>query len=526
MNSADRAGDYHIIAGRINDLAWDGDSQRIIAVGDGRERFGHCITADSGNTVGEISGHASQINCVSIRQQRPLRAATGSDDTSLVFYHGAPFKFNTSFRGQHNKFVFGTAFSPDGTLLASVGADRRIWLYDGKTGEPKTRIEGEHTGSIFGVSWAKDAKRFATASADQTVRIWDAETGKAVQTWRMGDGVSVPDQQMGLVWPAGRDFVISVDLEGNLNYLANGTPNPTRVIRGHQKNVTAAGFINSTLFTGSYDGRVLAWDGDGAAHKVEGDSHSNYIAGLSPKGESELWSAGWDDALRVISVPEKRFVGTNTLGFQPKGLTTPSAVLVPSSNAIAIFNDGKQDEVPVKYSPTCIAAHGATVAVGGDDKLVHTYTLSGSSLQETGELRRATAAISALAFSPSGERLAVGAANGKIHAYAAKDWSLVTDRWSAHTGRITCLAWDSAGESAVSGSLDTNVMIWSVADPGKRVKALNAHKKRRVGCGLGREKGAEHGRGCRRQSVESVNRLRYPFYEHWSNGRILGIHRA
>jgi len=65
-------GEYHIISGRINDLAWDGDSQRIIAVGDGKERFGHCITADSGNTVGEISGHSSQINAVSIRQQRPL----------------------------------------------------------------------------------------------------------------------------------------------------------------------------------------------------------------------------------------------------------------------------------------------------------------------------------------------------------------------------------------------------------------------------------------------------------------------
>jgi hypothetical protein len=60
-------GDYHIIAGRINDIAWDGGSQRIIAVGDGKERFGHCITADGSNSVGEISGRTSQINCVSIR---------------------------------------------------------------------------------------------------------------------------------------------------------------------------------------------------------------------------------------------------------------------------------------------------------------------------------------------------------------------------------------------------------------------------------------------------------------------------
>lgn len=49
-------GEYHIIAGKINDIAWDGDSQRIVAVGDGKERFGHFVTADSGNSCGEISG--------------------------------------------------------------------------------------------------------------------------------------------------------------------------------------------------------------------------------------------------------------------------------------------------------------------------------------------------------------------------------------------------------------------------------------------------------------------------------------
>jgi WD40 repeat protein len=140
-------GEYSIIAGRINDIAWDGDSQRIIAVGDGRERFGHCITADSGNSCGEVSGNSAQINAVSIRQQRPIRAATASDDTSMVFYHGVPFKFNTKLQDQHNKYIYGTSFNPDGSSLVSVGSDKRIWLYDGKTGEPQKQIgEGEHTG--------------------------------------------------------------------------------------------------------------------------------------------------------------------------------------------------------------------------------------------------------------------------------------------------------------------------------------------------------------------------------------------
>lgn len=483
-------GDYHIIAGRINDIAWDGDSQRIIAVGDGKERFGHCITADSGNSVGEISGHSSQINSVSIRQQRPLRAATGSDDTSLVFYHGAPFKFNTSLRGQHNRFIFGTAFAPDGSVFASVGADKKIWLYDGKTGEAKGQIgEGVHTGSIFGISWAKDSKKFATASADQTVRIWDAEAGKAVQTWRMGpEGTpSIPHQQMGVVWPAGRSdgLVISVDLEGNLNYLVDGTPTPTRVVRGHQKNITASAISGSTLFTGSYEGRVLAWDvSTGTADQVEGDSHSNYVAGFTTselRGAADVFSVGWDDTLRSISAPDKIFTGAAaSLSAQPKGIAAASGVaLVLTSDSIAVYSGGtKASSLAVKYTATCVAASGSTVAVGGDDKLVHIYSLSGTELKETDtELRRATSPISALSFSASGDKLAVGASNGKVYAFdTTGDWKLITDRWSAHTARITCLAWEESGKFAASGSLDTNVMVWSIEDPGKRIKALNAHK--------------------------------------------------
>ena len=183
-------GEYHINRS-ISDLAWDGDSQRIIAVGDGKERFGHCITADSGNSVGEISGHTAPINAVSIRQQRPLRAVTGSDDTTLVFYHGAPFKFQTSLRGQHSRFVYGVAFSPDGNTIVSVGADKGIWLYDGKTGEVKHQIgKDEHKGSIFSVSWSPDSKKVVTSSAGTYDSISQTVPTKDVQTKQSRSGTS------------------------------------------------------------------------------------------------------------------------------------------------------------------------------------------------------------------------------------------------------------------------------------------------------------------------------------------------
>lgn len=493
-NAESTKGEYHIIAGQINDIAWDGDSQRIIAVGNGKERYGHCITADSGNSVGEISGHSGQINCVSLRQQRPLRAATGSDDTSMAFFHGAPFKFNTSVRGKHDRFIYGTAFSPDGNHLVTVGADKRIWLYDGKTGEAVKEIgKGEHKGSIFGVSWASDSKRFVTCSGDQTVKVWDAETGKCTRSWRMGEegSVSVPDQQVGVTWPAGRSdgLIISLDLSGNLNYFSENSDKPVRVVRGHAKGITAADVSaqSALLWTGSADGQVKAWDlKTGLASSIDGAAHSNYVSSIAASEGGHVYSAGWDDTVRTIDAAQKSFAGSTIMtDGQPKSVSVAHAsgkvvTAVASTSGILLYIEGKEvAKQHLPSPPTAIAAHKDIIAAGSDDKTVRIFKLSGSALSPVAELTEANSAISTLAFSPAGTHIAAGTSMGKIFVFSssAGAWKLETNRWSAHTARVTSVSWSPDSSKAVSGSLDTNVYVWSLQDPGKRVKALNAHKE-------------------------------------------------
>ncbi|KAF2402348.1 WD40 repeat-like protein [Trichodelitschia bisporula] len=476
-------GEYAILAGRINDLAWDADNQRIIAVGSGRERMGHAFSWDTGNSVGEVAGHSGPINAVSIRQQRPLRAATGSDDASTVFYHGAPFKFQTSMRGQHERFVLGTAFSPDGTHLVTVGADRKIWLYDGKTGEPAKQIgEGVHGGSIFAVSWAPDSRRFATSSADGTVRVWDADAGTNTHTWRLapqGDKIPISEQQVGLTWPGGRNdgLVISIDLDGRLNYLYPDSDSPARVVDGHQKSITAALVHDGKVWTGSYAGAVRVWDAEGVARRVEGTGHSNYVSGFAGV-DGGVVSVGWDDTLRRIE--GGKFVGEGVkIGAQPKGVAAAGGrVYVLTAQTIVIVQGDKvEGKVDVPGDGTAISVHEDILAVGSADKKVRIYSLaSGKPVLTEAAPRSATGAISALAFSPQGGYLAAGVANGKILVYRTADWSVATDRWGAHTGRVTALAWEGE-ERCVSGALDTNVFVWSVKEPAKRVKAGQAHKE-------------------------------------------------
>lgn len=482
--------EYSIISGRLNDIAWDGESQRIIAVGDGREQFGRCITADSGNSVGEIIGHSKSINAVAVKPQRPFRAATVGDDSNVVFYHGAPYKFNEK-TSEHRGFVLGAAYSPDGSLLVTVGADKRIQLYDGKTGQP-TRVlgDGEHTGSIFAVSWSQDGKKLATASADQSVKLWDVESGSVIQTWTFGDGgVSVRDQQVGVVLPHGRTdgLIISVNLDGELIYLKEGQPDPARVIQGHSRGITALSGASdqkgTSLWSGSFDGRVCHWDvHSGTASSVDGQQHTNQVVKFASI-PGKTYSAGWDDTIRIVDEPAKTFLGQSIkLSAQPKdaAASAGSRLYVATVSGIAAYDNGKLiKETPLTYIPRALAVSGSCVAVGADNNMVKIYEGdSAGTITETESLKNSTGAISVLSFSKDGSHLAAGNSAGKIYVYKTNSWELVADRWSAHTARVTCIAWHDSGKFAASGSLDTNIFVWCLEkrQQGKRIKAANAHK--------------------------------------------------
>ncbi|KAL2055273.1 hypothetical protein ABVK25_004611 [Lepraria finkii] len=297
--------------------------------------------------------------------------------------------------------------------------------------------------------------------------------------------VSIPDHQVGVVWPAGRSdgLVISLNLAGDLNYLSEGTPQPQRVVQGHLKNTTTITSSTDksseqTFFTGSSDGRICSWDtATGTGEIIDGDAHTNYVSGLVPSA-GRIYSVGWDDTLRSIDVSAKTFIGSSTkTDGQPRGVATISdGTVVATHKSISILSQKDNSvikKISTSYSPTVIAAGTSHIAVGGDDSKHHMYGLDLDLYKEIQHPSQATA----LAFSPSSNNyLAVGFASGKIIVYEPNNPTPVTERWSSHTARVTSIDWDEKGEKAVSGSLDTNIFVWSIAKPGQRVNVGSCHK--------------------------------------------------
>jgi WD40 repeat protein/serine/threonine protein kinase len=81
----------------------------------------------------------------------------------------------------HGDWVLGSAASPDGTLLASAGADRLVKIWNVQTRKRLFTLAG-HAGKVLGLDFSADGQLLASSGEDKTVRLWDAQSGRALAT--------------------------------------------------------------------------------------------------------------------------------------------------------------------------------------------------------------------------------------------------------------------------------------------------------------------------------------------------------
>lgn len=128
------------------------------------------------------------------------------------------------------------------------------------------------------------------------------------RTYTIAD-TPVPEyQQVGNIWSRPEE-VISLSSSGDLNIFDTRSNSVSRVLSGHQKGITALArsAATSTLFSGSYDGRVHSFTkGGNECRPVKGAGHSNGVVALAATGD-RVASVGMDDSLRFIETSSTSF---------------------------------------------------------------------------------------------------------------------------------------------------------------------------------------------------------------------------
>ncbi|KAM7326236.1 hypothetical protein ACRRTK_014714 [Alexandromys fortis] len=427
--------EYQPFAGKIKDIAWTEDSKRIAVVGEGREKFGAVFLWDSGSSVGEITGHNKVINSVDIKQSRPYRLATGSDDNCAAFFEGPPFKFKFTI-GDHSRFVNCVRFSPDGNRFATASADGQI-------------------------SWSPDSTHLLSASGDKTSKIWDVNVNSVVSTFPMGSNVL--DQQLGCLWQ--KDHLLSISLSGYINYLDKNNPSkPLWVIK-----------VSPVLETGEND-------------SFSGKGHTNQVSRMTVDESGQLVSCSMDDTVRYTNLTLRDYSGQGVvkLDVQPKCVAVGPGgyTVVVCIGQIVLLKDQKKCfsiDNP-GYEPEVVAVHpgGDAVAVGGSDGNVRVYSILGTTLKDEGKLLEAKGPVTDVAYSHDGAFLAVCDASKVVTVFSVADGYSENNVFYGHHAKIVCLAWSPDNEHFASGGMDMMVYVWTLSDPETKVKIQDAHRLHHV----------------------------------------------
>ncbi|XP_006569606.1 actin-interacting protein 1 isoform X2 [Apis mellifera] len=478
--------EFHPIGGPIKDIAWSFDNQRMVVVGEGRERFGHVFMAETGTSVGEISGQSKPINSCDFRPTRPFRLITGSEDNTIAVFEGPPFKFKMT-KQEHTRFVQAVRYSPSGNLFASAGFDGKVFIYDGINSDLIGEIGSPaHQGGVYGVAWKPDGSQLLTASGDKTCKLWDIETRSLISEFNMG--TTVDDQQVSCLWQ--EKYLLSVSLSGFINYLDVDNPTkPLRIIKGHNKPITVLTLSpdRSTIYTGSHDGYITNWNAKtGENNRIQGHGHGNQINGMKAT-KNLLYTAGIDDTLRLVDIDTNMYTDTVIvkLDSQPRGLDIyKDIVVIATIRQITVTQDGRKiSNTSIDYEPSCISINqeNGDIAIGAtSDNMLRIYALSDTNLTLKMELQH-LGPVTDVAYSPDSKYLVACDTNRKVVLYTCPEYKLAHNReWGFHNARVNSVAWSPNSIMVASGSLDTTIIIWSVTNPAKHTIIKNAHPQSQI----------------------------------------------
>jgi WD40 repeat protein len=155
-----------------------------------------------------------------------------------------------------NSVVVSTAFSPNGTLVASGESDGLVRLWDPVTGAEVAELSGHLFKPVRQVVFSADGTRLASVSDDKTVRVWDVAQGVMVSpVLERTQGFT------GAVFSPDGSILATVSLDSYL--ILWSTTDFTQVrSMAHNAPVYAVAYApdGKTILTGGGEAGVQRWD--------------------------------------------------------------------------------------------------------------------------------------------------------------------------------------------------------------------------------------------------------------------------
>jgi WD40 repeat protein/class 3 adenylate cyclase len=201
----------------------------------------------------------------------------------------------------HEADINDVLFSLDGSVLATVGEDGALKIWDPATGDLVSSVVGR--GQVFGPSFSANGSLVSASWPDEgKVRIADPSTGKVITSIGI-DGFPFetalsPDGRLAAV-AAGNDPIVSV------YDVASG--DPRFELRGHRYPVSSISWDpdGRRIATGAFDSSVRIWDGRTGRLEIELLGHSASVISVDWSSDgSRLVTSASDGTAKVWEIGE------------------------------------------------------------------------------------------------------------------------------------------------------------------------------------------------------------------------------
>jgi len=157
----------------------------------------------------------------------------------------------------HSDTVFALRFSPDGTKLATVAADKFLKVINVADGKELKSFEG-HTNHVLAVDWKSDGKQLVTAGADNVIKVWDFESGEGLRTLN-----PTVKQITALRWVPGKSMVVGTSGDPSVRVWNPDNGTIARTFEGASDYLfaVATSVDGGRIAAGGADGVLLLWNG-------------------------------------------------------------------------------------------------------------------------------------------------------------------------------------------------------------------------------------------------------------------------
>jgi WD40 repeat protein len=414
--------------------------------------------------------------------------------------------------------VADVEFSPDGKLLATSNYDGTTHLWNGRTGA-LVRTLDDDGGAVVDLDFSPDGSFLATASSDGGVRVWRVATGD-----RFFFFIAHTSAVHRVVFDPTGTFVVSVsgDRTGRVWQTAGAEAGKqVALLVGHTRAVRAVAVSpdGRSIVTAGDDGTVRIWDGrieqrlepiarlrasvedaqftsDGEYVVAGGARGSLLVRTLGRRGSSGIRQS--EPVAGVAASPVAGMVAIATrsgrVTFRARGGRVVGGLRAsPLAGAVRFAADGRTiavaaatGTVGVWRVPTGMtvatlrhpgpvsdtALFGGRGVTAGEDGLVRIWDVARGRLLHA--LRGHGAAVRSVAFSPRGDVIASGAADGAVRLWTSDGTALHVLR--GHAGPLTDVRFDQTGRTLVTTSENSekNAMLWDVRT-GRRLHELVGH---------------------------------------------------